>query len=292
MVPPRRPWTLLNWLLWASLLLCPFFRFLVNMVSSGSSLTLASFVLVFFVGKRQGRRQGGPGGGRSAPRGQTSLPASCSLPRVYRPGTPTGCPASRPLPGRGVAVSTGAGPPGQVGSDWHLQVLVHTGTDPQLWSGDSRGDGWDRKSPASEATSPMGPCEPADGSLGPALDGARPTPVPGRRGVRTAGEEERPRPGLGAPGPGEGTGGRSPLSPGPRAASPRSAPWPVLKGSGRPAEQPRCSSRCPQPGGTRDPGAGSLRTQACQLSAGARDRRADRRLLRGSAAPRSPRGPS
>lgn len=49
MVPPRRPWTLLNWLLWASLLLCPFFRFLVSMVSSGSSLTLASFVLVFFV---------------------------------------------------------------------------------------------------------------------------------------------------------------------------------------------------------------------------------------------------
>ncbi|XP_032693134.1 1-acyl-sn-glycerol-3-phosphate acyltransferase delta [Lontra canadensis] len=49
MVPPRRPWTLLNWLFWASLLLYPFFRFLVNMVSSGSSLTLASFVLVFFV---------------------------------------------------------------------------------------------------------------------------------------------------------------------------------------------------------------------------------------------------
>ncbi|XP_028350582.1 1-acyl-sn-glycerol-3-phosphate acyltransferase delta [Physeter macrocephalus] len=49
MVPPRRPWTLINWLFWASLLLYPFFRFLVNMVSSGSSLTLASFVLVFFV---------------------------------------------------------------------------------------------------------------------------------------------------------------------------------------------------------------------------------------------------
>lgn len=49
MVPPRRPWTLVNWLFWASLLLYPFFRFLVNMVRSGSSLTLASFVLVFFV---------------------------------------------------------------------------------------------------------------------------------------------------------------------------------------------------------------------------------------------------
>lgn len=50
MVPPRRPWTLVNWLFWASLLLYPFFRFLINMISSGSSLTLASFVLVFFVG--------------------------------------------------------------------------------------------------------------------------------------------------------------------------------------------------------------------------------------------------
>lgn len=49
MVPPRRPWTLVNWLFWASMLLYPFFRFVVNMVSSGSSLTLASFVLVFFV---------------------------------------------------------------------------------------------------------------------------------------------------------------------------------------------------------------------------------------------------
>nr|KAF6503766.1 1-acylglycerol-3-phosphate O-acyltransferase 4 [Rousettus aegyptiacus] len=49
MVPPRRPWALLNWLFWASLLLCPFVRFLVSMVSSGSSLTLASFVLVLFV---------------------------------------------------------------------------------------------------------------------------------------------------------------------------------------------------------------------------------------------------
>ncbi|XP_073075963.1 1-acyl-sn-glycerol-3-phosphate acyltransferase delta isoform X4 [Manis javanica] len=49
LVPPRRPWTLVNWLVWASLLLYPFLRFLSNMISSGSSLTLASFVLVFFV---------------------------------------------------------------------------------------------------------------------------------------------------------------------------------------------------------------------------------------------------
>lgn len=54
-MPPRRPWTLVNWLVWASLLLYPFFRFLSNMISSGSSLTLASFVLVFFVGKSRAR---------------------------------------------------------------------------------------------------------------------------------------------------------------------------------------------------------------------------------------------
>ena len=60
MVPPRRPWTLVNWLFWASMLLYPFFRFVVNMVSSGSSLTLASFVLVFFVGE-SGLPGPGPG---------------------------------------------------------------------------------------------------------------------------------------------------------------------------------------------------------------------------------------
>uniref|UniRef100_A0A6I8N0M8 1-acyl-sn-glycerol-3-phosphate acyltransferase delta n=1 Tax=Ornithorhynchus anatinus TaxID=9258 RepID=A0A6I8N0M8_ORNAN len=48
-VSPRRPWTLLNWLFWALLLLYPLFQLLVNMVSSGSSLTLASFALVIFV---------------------------------------------------------------------------------------------------------------------------------------------------------------------------------------------------------------------------------------------------
>lgn len=50
-MPPRRPWTIINWLFWASLLLYPFFQFVVNLVSSGSSLTLASLVLFFFVGR-------------------------------------------------------------------------------------------------------------------------------------------------------------------------------------------------------------------------------------------------
>ncbi|KAH1173876.1 1-acyl-sn-glycerol-3-phosphate acyltransferase delta isoform X1 [Mauremys mutica] len=48
-VPPRRPWTLLNWLFWALLLLYPLFQLLINMVSSGSSLTLASFAFVIIV---------------------------------------------------------------------------------------------------------------------------------------------------------------------------------------------------------------------------------------------------
>lgn len=50
-VPPRRPWTLLNWLLWALLLLYPLFKLLINMISSGSSLTLASFASVFIAGE-------------------------------------------------------------------------------------------------------------------------------------------------------------------------------------------------------------------------------------------------
>ena len=54
-VPPRRPWSLVNWLFWASLLLYPFFRFLVSMVSSGSSVKLASLVLIFCVGECRAR---------------------------------------------------------------------------------------------------------------------------------------------------------------------------------------------------------------------------------------------
>ncbi|XP_009582701.1 PREDICTED: 1-acyl-sn-glycerol-3-phosphate acyltransferase delta-like, partial [Fulmarus glacialis] len=45
-VPPRRPWTLFNWLFWALLLLYPLFKLLINMINSGSSLTLASFAFV------------------------------------------------------------------------------------------------------------------------------------------------------------------------------------------------------------------------------------------------------
>uniref|UniRef100_U3KCF1 1-acyl-sn-glycerol-3-phosphate acyltransferase delta n=2 Tax=Ficedula albicollis TaxID=59894 RepID=U3KCF1_FICAL len=48
-VPPRRPWTLLNWLFWALLLLYPLFKLLINMINSGSSLTLASFAFVIII---------------------------------------------------------------------------------------------------------------------------------------------------------------------------------------------------------------------------------------------------
>ncbi|XP_049621472.1 1-acyl-sn-glycerol-3-phosphate acyltransferase delta [Suncus etruscus] len=49
LVLARRPWALLNWLFWACLLLCPFVYLLLSLARSGSSLTLASCVLVFFM---------------------------------------------------------------------------------------------------------------------------------------------------------------------------------------------------------------------------------------------------
>lgn len=55
----RRFWTFVNWLFWVSLLFYFFFRFFVNMISSGFFFTLVSFVFVFFVGKW---RVGGSGG--------------------------------------------------------------------------------------------------------------------------------------------------------------------------------------------------------------------------------------
>ncbi|KAJ8797150.1 hypothetical protein J1605_017378 [Eschrichtius robustus] len=121
-VPPRRPWTLINWLFWASLLLYPFFRFLVNMVSSGSSLTLASFVLVFFVGESGASgawaggahlREGQGGGGHRA---ACEDKARLQIPQVDRqklePGPET--PAWR--------ASARAPPPPSVGVRWMIGV--------------------------------------------------------------------------------------------------------------------------------------------------------------------------
>ncbi|CAH2250882.1 1-acyl-sn-glycerol-3-phosphate acyltransferase delta isoform X1, partial [Pelobates cultripes] len=48
-VPPRRPWTLLNWLFWASILSFPLFKYVASLISSGSYLTLAIFALLMIV---------------------------------------------------------------------------------------------------------------------------------------------------------------------------------------------------------------------------------------------------
>ncbi|KAG8444474.1 hypothetical protein GDO86_009592 [Hymenochirus boettgeri] len=46
---PRRPWTLLNWIFWASLLSYPLFKVLVNMINSGSYFTLSIFALLMVI---------------------------------------------------------------------------------------------------------------------------------------------------------------------------------------------------------------------------------------------------
>ncbi|KAM9317503.1 1-acyl-sn-glycerol-3-phosphate acyltransferase gamma isoform 2-T2 [Gastrophryne carolinensis] len=43
-VPPRRPWTLLNFLFWATLLLSPLISFAIGIFSSGSPLLILSFL--------------------------------------------------------------------------------------------------------------------------------------------------------------------------------------------------------------------------------------------------------
>ncbi|KAE8601864.1 hypothetical protein XENTR_v10013818 [Xenopus tropicalis] len=48
-VPPRRPWTLINWIFWASLLSYPLFKVLANMISSGSYFTISVFALLMVI---------------------------------------------------------------------------------------------------------------------------------------------------------------------------------------------------------------------------------------------------
>ncbi|CAH2218566.1 1-acyl-sn-glycerol-3-phosphate acyltransferase gamma [Pelobates cultripes] len=43
-VPRRRPWTLINFLFWATLLLSPLFSFAVGIFASGSPLLILSFM--------------------------------------------------------------------------------------------------------------------------------------------------------------------------------------------------------------------------------------------------------
>ncbi|XP_075438979.1 1-acyl-sn-glycerol-3-phosphate acyltransferase gamma, partial [Ascaphus truei] len=49
-VPPRRPWTLLNFLFWASLLLSPLFSFAIGIFGSGSPLLILSFMGFMWIG--------------------------------------------------------------------------------------------------------------------------------------------------------------------------------------------------------------------------------------------------
>ncbi|GCB72791.1 hypothetical protein scyTo_0006471 [Scyliorhinus torazame] len=45
-IPPKRPWVLVNWLFWAALLLFPLFKLVANMICNRSSLTLITFSLI------------------------------------------------------------------------------------------------------------------------------------------------------------------------------------------------------------------------------------------------------
>ncbi|KAG8431030.1 hypothetical protein GDO86_019540 [Hymenochirus boettgeri] len=50
-IPPRRPWTLLNFLFWATLLLSPLFSFAIGIFASGSPLLILSFMGFMWTGK-------------------------------------------------------------------------------------------------------------------------------------------------------------------------------------------------------------------------------------------------
>lgn len=52
--PARRPWTLLNFLCWATLLLSPLFTFVLGVFASGSPLLILTFL--GFVGAGKGYR--------------------------------------------------------------------------------------------------------------------------------------------------------------------------------------------------------------------------------------------
>lgn len=50
-IPPRRLWTLLNFLFWATLLLSPLINFACGVVVSGSPLLIIGFILFLIVGR-------------------------------------------------------------------------------------------------------------------------------------------------------------------------------------------------------------------------------------------------
>lgn len=49
-IPPRRPWTLLNFLFWATLLLSPLINFAYGVVVSGSPLLIIGFIIFLIIG--------------------------------------------------------------------------------------------------------------------------------------------------------------------------------------------------------------------------------------------------
>uniref|UniRef100_A0A3Q4HV11 1-acylglycerol-3-phosphate O-acyltransferase 3 n=1 Tax=Neolamprologus brichardi TaxID=32507 RepID=A0A3Q4HV11_NEOBR len=60
-IPPRRLWTLLNFLFWATLLLSPLINFACGVVVSGSPLLIIGFILFLIVAPKTFRRQLGEG---------------------------------------------------------------------------------------------------------------------------------------------------------------------------------------------------------------------------------------
>lgn len=50
-IPPRRLWTLLNFLFWATLLLSPLIKFACGVAVSGSPLLIIGFILFLIVGE-------------------------------------------------------------------------------------------------------------------------------------------------------------------------------------------------------------------------------------------------
>lgn len=51
-IPRRRPWTLLNFLFWASLLLSPLIKFAYGVAISGSPLLIIGFIIFLVIGRR------------------------------------------------------------------------------------------------------------------------------------------------------------------------------------------------------------------------------------------------
>lgn len=52
-IPPRRPWTLLNFLFWSTILLSPLFKFGFGIFASGSPLLILAFLGFVGAGKKR-----------------------------------------------------------------------------------------------------------------------------------------------------------------------------------------------------------------------------------------------